>query len=314
MQRFPSALPARRASDWAAWVAISVGCNNTCTFCIVPKLRGKERSRRVGDVVAEVQALADAGVVEVTLLGQNVNSYGTDLPGHRQLFGDLLRAVDGVEGLERLRFTSPNPKDFRDDVVQAMAACRPLCEHVHFPLQSGSDRILKAMRRGYRRRRYLEILGRLRAAIPGLAFSTDIIVGFPGETEVDFTDTLDVVSRARFDSAYTFQYSPRPGTRAASLPDQVPKEVVQDRFDRLVELQTSITAERNRAQIGRVAEVLVEGDGKRDGSTQARTRTNRIVHLRETLTPGAFVNAEITDAGAHHLFGRVVPERQPVAS
>src|SRR4029453_17531220 len=193
MQRFPSALPARRASDWAAWVAIRVGCNNTCTFCIVPSLRGKERSRRVGDVVAEVQALADAGVLEISLLGQNVNSYGTDLPGHRQLFGDLLRALDGVEGLERLRFTSPNPKDFREDVVEAMASCRPLCEHVHFPLQSGSDRVLRLMRRGYRRRRYLEILGSLRAAIPGVAFSTDIIVGFPGETEADFGDTLDLV-------------------------------------------------------------------------------------------------------------------------
>jgi tRNA-2-methylthio-N6-dimethylallyladenosine synthase len=208
MQAFPSALPARREAEWSAWVAISVGCNNTCTFCIVPKLRGKERSRRVGDVVAEVQALAASGVVEVTLLGQNVNSYGTDLPGHRQLFGDLLRGLDGVHGLDRLRFTSPNPKDFRDDVVDAMAGCRPLCEHVHFPLQSGSDRVLRLMRRGYRRRRYLEILGKLRSAIPGVAFSTDIIVGFPGETEEDFVQTLELVEAARFDSAFTFQYSP----------------------------------------------------------------------------------------------------------
>ena len=250
MQRFPSALPARRASEWSAWVAISVGCNNTCTFCIVPKLRGKERSRRVGDVVAEVQALADAGVVEVSLLGQNVNSYGTDLPGHRQLFGDLLRALDGVEGLERLRFTSPNPKDFRDDVVEAMATCRPLCEHVHFPLQSGSDRVLRLMRRGYRRRRYLEILANLRAAIPGVAFSTDIIVGFPGETEADFADTLDLVEQARFDSAFTFQYSPRPGTEAASMPDQVPPEVVKDRFQRLLQLQERVSLEANRALVG----------------------------------------------------------------
>jgi tRNA-2-methylthio-N6-dimethylallyladenosine synthase len=212
MQAFPSALPARRASDWSAWVAISVGCNNTCTFCIVPMLRGKERSRRVGDVVAEVEALVADGVVEVTLLGQNVNSYGTDLPGHRQLFGELLRAFDGVAALQRLRFTSPNPKDFRDDVVDAMASCRPLTEHVHFPLQSGSDRVLRLMRRGYRRRRYLEILERIRAAVPGVAFSTDVIVGFPGETEADFAGTLDMVERARFDSAFMFQYSPQPWT------------------------------------------------------------------------------------------------------
>jgi tRNA-2-methylthio-N6-dimethylallyladenosine synthase len=315
---FPSALPAARHDDFRAWVSIATGCDNACTFCIVPFVRGAQRSRPIGDVLAEVQGLAADGVVEVTLLGQNVNTYGRDVtvPGspRRPLFADLLRMVDQVDRLQRIRFTSPHPHDFTPDVIDAMASSAKVCEHIHFPLQSGSDRTLRAMQRSYRSERYLSWLDRIRAAIPEIAVSTDIIVGFPGETEVDFTDTLDVVSRARFDSAYTFQYSPRPGTRAASLPDQVPKEVVQDRFDRLVELQTSITAERNRAQIGRVAEVLVEGDGKRDGSTQARTRTNRIVHLRETLTPGAFVNAEITDAGAHHLFGRVVPERQPVAS
>jgi tRNA-2-methylthio-N6-dimethylallyladenosine synthase len=281
MQRFPSALPARRTSDWSAWVAISVGCNNTCTFCIVPSLRGKERSRRVGDVVAEVQALVDAGVVEVSLLGQNVNSYGTDLPGHRQLFGDLLRALDGVEGLERLRFTSPNPKDFREDVVEAMAACRPLCEHVHFPLQSGSDRVLRLMRRGYRRRRYLEILASLRAAIPGLAFSTDIIVGFPGETEADFADTLDLVSQARFDSAFTFQYSPRPGTEAATMPGQVPPEVVRDRFQRLLELQERIGLDANRALVGTEVELLVEQSTSKTDPTRSsgRTRTNKLCHF-----------------------------------
>jgi tRNA-2-methylthio-N6-dimethylallyladenosine synthase len=281
MQAFPSALPARRQADWSAWVAISVGCNNTCTFCIVPKLRGKERSRRVGEVVAEVQALVSSGVAEVTLLGQNVNSYGTDLPGHRQLFGDLLRDLGGVDGLERLRFTSPNPKDFRDDVVDAMASCRPLCEHVHFPLQSGSDRVLRLMRRGYRRRRYLEILGKLRAAIPGVAFSTDIIVGFPGETEEDFAHTLEVVEEARFDSAFTFQYSPRPGTAAAAMPDQVPAEVVAERFQRLVALQERIALERNRALVGSEVELLVEQASSKTDPTRmsGRTRTNKLCHF-----------------------------------
>jgi tRNA-2-methylthio-N6-dimethylallyladenosine synthase len=317
MQRFPSALPARRASDWAAWVAISVGCNNTCTFCIVPKLRGKERSRRVGDVVAEVQALADAGVVEVTLLGQNVNSYGTDLPGHRQLFGDLLRAVDGVEGLQRLRFTSPNPKDFRDDVVEAMAACGPLCEHVHFPLQSGSDRILKAMRRGYRRRRYLEILGRLRAAIPGLAVSTDIIVGFPGETEADFADTLAMVEEARFDSAFTFQYSPRPGTEAASMPGQVPPEVVGDRFQRLVALQERIGLEANRALLGTEVELLVERASSKTDPTRmsGRTRSNKLCHFPAPAAagpaPGDLVTVRVERAAPHHLLGGPVLAHRP---
>jgi tRNA-2-methylthio-N6-dimethylallyladenosine synthase len=314
MQRFPSALPARRASDFAAWVAISVGCNNTCTFCIVPSLRGKERSRRVGDVVGEVQALADTGVVEITLLGQNVNSYGTDLPGHRQLFGDLLRALDQVEGLERLRFTSPNPKDFRDDVVEAMATCRPLCEHVHFPLQSGSDRVLRLMRRGYRRRRYLELLAKLRDAIPGLAFSTDIIVGFPGETEADFADTLDLVEQARFDSAYTFQYSPRPGTPAATMPDQVPPEVVRERFDRLVKLQEAISLERNQALLGTEVELLVEAArSKNDASrSSGRTRTNKLVHFPATdgVGPGDFVTVQVERAAPHFLVAGEVRARR----
>jgi len=314
---FPSALPAARAQDFRAWVSIATGCDNACTFCIVPFVRGVQRSRAIGDVLAEVQRLAADGVVEVTLLGQNVNTYGRDLsiPGSARapLFAELLRMVNQVDGIERIRFTSPHPHDFTPDVIEAMADSDNVCEHIHFPLQSGSDRVLKSMRRSYRRDRYLGWLDRIRAAIPDIAVSTDIIVGFPGETEEDFTETLDVVERARFDSAYTFQYSPRPGTRAATMPDQVPKEIVQERFDRLVALQTEITAERNRSQVGRVVEVLVEGEGKREGSTQARTRTNRIVHLREPLDPGTFVKAEITDAGAHHLFGRVVPERQPVA-
>jgi tRNA-2-methylthio-N6-dimethylallyladenosine synthase len=315
MQAFPSALPARRASDWSAWVAISVGCNNTCTFCIVPMLRGKERSRRVGDVVAEVEALVADGVVEVTLLGQNVNSYGTDLPGHRQLFGELLRAFDGVAGLQRLRFTSPNPKDFRDDVVDAMASCRPLTEHVHFPLQSGSDRVLRLMRRGYRRRRYLEILERIRAAVPGVAFSTDVIVGFPGETEADFAGTLDMVERARFDSAFMFQYSPRPGTEAAGMSDQVPPEVVRDRFSRLAELQEGISLERNRALVGTEVELLVELVASKTDPTRmsGRTRTNKLCHFPAStgVAPGDLVTVPVERAAPHHLLGGPVLAHQP---
>jgi tRNA-2-methylthio-N6-dimethylallyladenosine synthase len=315
MQAFPSALPARRASDWSAWVAISVGCNNTCTFCIVPMLRGKERSRRIGDVVAEVEALVADGVVEVTLLGQNVNSYGTDLPGHRQLFGELLRAFDGMTGLQRLRFTSPNPKDFRDDVVDAMASCRPLTEHVHFPLQSGSDRVLRLMRRGYRRRRYLEILERIRAAVPGVAFSTDVIVGFPGETEADFAGTLDMVERARFDSAFMFQYSPRPGTEAAGMPDQVPPEVVRDRFSRLAELQEGISLERNRALVGTEVELLVELVASKTDPTRmsGRTRTNKLCHFPASpgVAPGDLVTVPVERAAPHHLLGGPVLTHQP---
>src|SRR6266542_1921376 len=315
MQAFPSALPVRRDRDWSAWVAISVGCNNTCTFCIVPKLRGKDRSRRVGDVVAEAQALVDSGVVEVTLLGQNVNSYGTDLPGHRQLFGDLLRALDGVDGLQRLRFTSPNPKDFRDDVVEAMASCRPLCEHVHFPMQSGSDRVLRLMRRGYRRRRYLEILERIRSAVPGVAFSTDIIVGFPGETEEDFADTLDMVERASFDSAFMFQYSPRPGTEAAGMPDQVPAEVVRERFQRLAELQESISLKRNQALVGTRVELLVEQAASKTDPTRSsgRTRTNKLCHFpaAAAVAPGDLVTVTVERAAPHHLLGGPVLDHRP---
>jgi tRNA-2-methylthio-N6-dimethylallyladenosine synthase len=314
---FPSALPAARADGVRAWVSIATGCDNACTFCIVPFVRGAQRSRAMGDILAEVQGLAASGVVEVTLLGQNVNTYGRDVtvPGssRRPLFADLLRMGNEVDGIERIRFTSPHPHDFTPDVIEAMATSGKVCEHIHFPLQSGSDRVLKAMQRSYRRDRYLGWLDRIRDAIPTIAVSTDIIVGFPGETEEDFADTLEVVERAGFDSAYTFQYSPRPGTRAATMPDQVPKEIVQERFDRLVALQTSITAERNRRQVGDVVEVLVEGDGKRAGSTQSRTRTNRIVHLREPLPAGSFATVEITEAAAHHLLGRVVEAPQPAA-
>jgi tRNA-2-methylthio-N6-dimethylallyladenosine synthase len=308
---FPSALPSARADAFRAWVAIAVGCDNACTFCIVPFVRGAQRSRAIGDVLAEVQGLARNGVVEVTLLGQNVNTYGRDLtvPGtsRRPLFAELLRRVNEVDGLRRIRFTSPHPHDFTPDVIDAMAGSDKVCEHIHFPLQSGSDAVLRAMRRSYRRERYLGWLDRIRAAIPGIGVSTDIIVGFPGETEQDFADTLDVVDRARFDSAYTFQYSPRPGTRAASMPGQVPKEVVQERFERLVSMQERIALEKARTEVGRGVEVLVEGTGRRGASTQSRTRTNRIVHLTEALEPGSFVTARVTGAAPHHLVGEVVP-------
>ena len=311
---FPSALPALREVRHHAWVSIAVGCDNACTFCIVPLVRGPQLSRPIVDVLAEAQGLARNGVVEVTLLGQNVNTYGRDLtvPGSRRrpLFADLLRAVNGVEGLRRIRFTSPHPHDFTPDVIDAMAGSDKVCEHIHFPLQSGSDRILKAMQRSYRREKYLAWLDAIRDAIPGVAVSTDVIVGFPGETEEDFVDTLDVVGRGRFDQAYTFQYSPRPGTRAAAMEDQIPKEVVQHRFDRLVALQESISLERMRQQIGATAEVLVEGTGRK-GGIQGRTRTNRVVHFEGDHAPGDFVDVAIVAAHPHHLDGE--PVREPAA-
>jgi tRNA-2-methylthio-N6-dimethylallyladenosine synthase len=292
---FPSALPARRGSAHHAWVSVSVGCDNACTFCIVPLVRGPQMSRSLGDILAEVQGLARSGVVEVTLLGQNVNTYGRDLtvPGssRRPRFGELLRAVDQVDGIRRVRFTSPHPHDFT--------------EHIHFPLQSGSDRILHRMRRSYRAARYLSWLERIRLAIPEVAVTTDVIVGFPGETEEDFADTLRVVEAATFDAAFTFQYSPRPATAAATYPDQVPKEIVQDRFDRLVALQEKISLERNRALVGHRVEVLVEGDGRK-GNLRARTRTNKLVHAPGDLAPGSFAQVEVTEARSHHLAGRLV--------
>jgi tRNA-2-methylthio-N6-dimethylallyladenosine synthase len=314
---FPSALPARRDVGHHAWVSIAVGCDNACTFCIVPLVRGPQRSRSIGDVLAEVQALAARGVVEVSLLGQNVNTYGRDLTvpgsGRRPLFADLLRALDGIEGLRRIRFTSPHPHDFTPDVVEAMAASDKVCEHIHFPLQSGSDRVLRAMQRSYRSDRYLGWLERIRDAIPGIAVSTDIIVGFPGETEEDFEATLAVVERARFDQAYTFQYSPRPGTPAGQRPDQLAKDVVQARFDRLVELQESISLDRMRAEVGRTREILIEGVGRKGGA-QGRTRTNKVVHLDVDASPGTFLDARIVSAHPHHLVGEpVMREPVPVA-
>ncbi len=311
---FPSALPARRDVAHHAWVSIAVGCDNACTFCIVPLVRGPQRSRSIGDVLAEVQALAARGVVEVTLLGQNVNTYGRDLtvPGssRRPLFAELLRSVNEVEGLRRIRFTSPHPHDFTPDVVRAMAESDKVCEHIHFPLQSGSDRVLRAMQRSYRSDRYLGWLDRIRDAIPDIAVSTDVIVGFPGETEEDFEATLAVVERARFDQAYTFQYSPRPGTRAGQIRDQLPKDIVQERFDRLVALQESVSLGKMRTEVGRVHEVLVEGVGRKGGA-QGRTRTNKVVHLDVDAAPGTFVHARIRSAHPHHLLGEPVL-REPV--
>ena len=303
---FPSALPARRAVAHHAWASISIGCDNACTFCIVPLVRGPQRSRAIGDVLAEVQELARRGVVEVTLLGQNVNTYGRDVtapdPPRRPRFADLLREVNAIDGIRRIRFTSPHPHDFTPDVIDAMAQSEKVCEHIHFPLQSGSDAVLRAMQRSYRRERYLEWLGAIRTAIPGIAVTTDLIVGFPGETEGDFDDTLEIVDRARFDQAYMFQYSPRPGTRGAQMPDQVPKAVVQARFDRLVELQERISLEVMREHVGDTLEVLLEGMGRKGGA-QGRTRTNKVVHLPGEIAPGTFVEARILSAHPHHLQG-----------
>ena len=313
---FPSTLPTRRESAYAAWVSIAVGCNNTCTFCIVPSLRGKQRDRRPGDVLAEVEAVAAQGAIEVTLLGQNVNSYGVGF-GDRGAFAKLLRATGAVEGIERVRFTSPHPAAFTDDVIEAMATTEAVMPSLHMPLQSGSDRVLRAMRRSYRTQRFLGILDKVRAVMPEAAITTDIIVGFPGETEEDFQATLDVVEQARFASAYTFEYSPRPGTPAADRDDQVPTEVVKDRYRRLDALVRRIAHEENERQEGRVVEVLVaEGEGRRDSVTariSGRAADNRLVHvaLPEGLAeddyaggaprPGDMVTVRVTHGAPHNL-------------
>jgi tRNA-2-methylthio-N6-dimethylallyladenosine synthase len=300
---FPSALPARRAQPFHAWVSVSVGCDNACTFCIVPLVRGPQVSRRMGELLDEVRGLVDDGVVEVTLLGQNVNTYGRDLDG-KPLFAELLRALDDVDGLRRVRFTSPHPHDFTPDVIDAMASSKVVCEHIHFPLQSGSDRVLRAMRRSYRIERYLGWLDEIRAAVPGVAVSTDLIVGFPGETEEDFAATLDAVERARFDSAYTFQYSTRPGTAAATFDEQVPPDVVGERFARLAALQERISLERNQDTIGSRVEVLFEEAVSRKDPARAtaRTRTNKLVHVPANgHRPGDFLDVVVTGAHPHHL-------------
>ncbi|WP_433159967.1 tRNA (N6-isopentenyl adenosine(37)-C2)-methylthiotransferase MiaB [Kribbella sp. CA-247076] len=313
LEVFPSTLPTRRESPYSAWVSISVGCNNTCTFCIVPALRGREKDRRPGDVLAEVEALVAEGVLEVTLLGQNVNSYGVEF-GDRYAFGKLLRACGAIDGLERVRFTSPHPRDFTADVIEAMAETPNVMPSLHMPLQSGSDRVLKAMRRSYRRDRYLKIIEDVRAAMPDAAITTDIIVGFPGETEEDFQGTLDVVRQARFSGAFTFQYSKRPGTPAESMDEQVPRDVVQDRYERLVALQDEMAWEENKKIVGRSLEVLVaEGEGRKDAATHrlsGRARDNRLVHFAlpegvEAPRPGDVATVEVTYGAPHHLVADV---------
>ncbi|WP_411558495.1 tRNA (N6-isopentenyl adenosine(37)-C2)-methylthiotransferase MiaB [Plantibacter sp. MPB07] len=309
LDTFPSTLPTKRDSSYSGWVSISVGCNNTCTFCIVPSLRGKEKDRRPGEILGELRALVEDGAIEVTLLGQNVNSYGVEF-GDRQAFGKLLRAAGTIEGLERVRFTSPHPAAFTDDVIDAMAETPNVMPQLHMPLQSGSDRILKAMRRSYRSERFLGILDRVRARIPHAAISTDIIVGFPGETEEDFQETLRVVEAARFASAFTFQYSIRAGTPAATMPDQVPKAVVQERYERLIALQDRISLEENQRQVGRQVELLVAvGEGRKNDATHrlsGRAEDSRLVHFEvpagsEVPRPGDVVTVTITVAASFHL-------------
>ena len=307
LEVFPSTLPARRDNIYNAWVSVSVGCNNTCTFCIVPALRGKEKDRRPGDILNEIKMLVDQGVIEVTLLGQNVNAYGVEF-GDKEAFSKLLRACGDIEGLERVRFTSPHPKEFSDDVIAAMAETHNVVHQLHMPLQSGSDRILAAMKRSYRQERYLGIIDRVRDAMPDAAITTDIIVGFPGETEEDFEATMDVVRKARFAAAYTFQYSKRPGTPAAEMPDQVPAEVVTERFDRLVALANDIAWQENKALVGTEVSVLIaDGEGKKDQSTQrisGRSEDYRLVHIAkpsEAVRPGDIVTATVTYAAPYHL-------------
>lgn len=330
LEQFPSVLPAKRESAYAGWVSVSVGCNNTCTFCIVPSLRGKEIDRRPGDILAEVQALVDQGVVEVTLLGQNVNAYGVnfadpDLPRDRSAFSRLLRACGEITGLERVRFTSPHPAEFTSDVIDAMAETPTVCPQLHMPLQSGSDKVLKEMRRSYRTKKFLAILDEVRQKIPHAAITTDIIVGFPGETEEDFQATLDVVEKARFTSAFTFQYSPRPGTPAAEYEQQVPKEVVQERYERLIALQERVCLEENQKLVNTEVELLVQADGgKKNTKTQrmtGRARDGRLVHFHpagsidQSIRPGDIITTTVTEAKPHFLIADagVLTHRRTVA-
>ncbi len=308
-EAFPSALPARRDVPWAAWVTIQIGCDNACAFCIVPSVRGREISRAPGEVVAEVERLAAAGTIEVTLLGQNVNSYGRDITRRGPLFSSLLRSVGAVDGIRRVRWTSPHPKDLRPETIDAMAEVPAVCEHLHLPLQSGSDRILAAMHRGYTAERYLQKLASARASVPDLAVTTDIIVGFPGETDDDFAATLEVVAEAAYDSAYTFIYSPRTGTEAATrTADFVAPEVVAERFDRLKVVVERSALARHQARIGRVEEVVVEGPSRKDASVlTGRTRQNKLVHFPSApLGAGTFATVRVTSAAPHHLRGELV--------
>jgi tRNA-2-methylthio-N6-dimethylallyladenosine synthase len=310
-EAFPSALPVRRHLPYAAWVTIQIGCDNSCAFCIVPSVRGREISRPLAEVVDEVRGLASEGTVEVTLLGQNVNSYGRDITRRRPLFADLLRAVAEVDGIRRVRFTSPHPKDLRPETIAAMAEAEAACEHLHLPLQSGSDRVLAAMHRGYTAARYLERLGAARAAVADLAVTTDLIVGFPGETDADFERTLEVVAEAGYDGAYTFVFSPRPGTEAAAMTDRfVPADVVAERFERLKVVVERSALARHQARVGRVEEVLVEGPSKKDPAVATgRTRQSKLVHFPpDGVIPaaGSLATVAITGAAAHYLRGTLV--------
>jgi tRNA-2-methylthio-N6-dimethylallyladenosine synthase len=306
---FPSNLPTRRESAYSAWVTISVGCNNTCSFCLVPLVRGKETDRRPADIVNEVRMLVEQGVQEVTLLGQNVNTYGVEFAGS-DAFADLLREVGSVEGLRRLRFASPHPAYFTDTVIAAMAETKTVMPSLHMPLQSGSNEILKKMKRAYRRERFIEILSAVRQGIPGAAITTDVIVGFPSETDQDFEETLDVIRQGQFSAAFTFLYSPRPGTLSASMPDQIPHEVAQERYERLIQLVDFVSWEQNKALVGREVEVLfATGEGRKDEQTQrisGRAQDNRLVHVAIPADsplprPGDIATTTITYAAPHHL-------------
>jgi len=307
LEHFPSTLPVKRDSAFSAWVSVSVGCNNTCTFCIVPQLRGIEKDRPVGEILQEIRALVNQGVIEITLLGQNVNAYGVDF-GDRQAFSKLLRECGKIEGLERVRFMSPHPRDFTDDVIEAMAETKNVMPHLHMPLQSGSDKVLQAMRRSYRRDRYLGILEKVRSAIPSAAITTDIIVGFPGETEQDFDQTIDLVAQARFSAAYTFQYSTRPGTPAALMPDQVEQDVMADRYNRLHKIQQDISKQENEKLIGNTIELLVSGhEGRHDidmNRLNGRSADFRLTHFDNSAKlarPGDLIEVKVEEAFANHL-------------
>jgi tRNA-2-methylthio-N6-dimethylallyladenosine synthase len=319
-RRFAGALPMHRERRFQAWVQISMGCNSKCSYCIVPSVRGREQSRRPGDVLAEVERLARDGVREITLLGQNVNSYGRDLlPDIRTDFGELLRGCDAVDGIDRIRFTSPHPKDFRRPVIEAMAECNAVCEHAHLPLQSGSTRILKAMRRTYSRERYVRLAEEMRVSIPDLALTTDLIVGFPGETNAEFEQTVTAVEEVGYDSAFTFVFSPRRGTEAATMPGQVPDEVKRERIERLIETVQRVAEARNKERIGRVEEVLVEGPSRTDDAVlRGRTRRNTTVNFTGAAAAGDLVAVAIEGATSTTLRGTAVAAasqiRQPAAS
>ncbi|MBM3743073.1 MAG: tRNA (N6-isopentenyl adenosine(37)-C2)-methylthiotransferase MiaB [Actinobacteria bacterium] len=309
LEHFPSVLPARRHSPFSAWVSISVGCNNTCTFCIVPALRGREKDRPTSEILDEIRALVDQGVTEVTLLGQNVNAYGVDF-SDREAFAKLLRSCGQIEGLDRVRFMSPHPRDFTDEVIDAMAETHNVMPHLHMPLQSGSDKILQAMRRSYRSDRYRTIIDRVRTKIPDSTITSDIIVGFPGETEEDFQATLDICSDLKFLAAYSFKYSKRPGTSAATMPNQVPEELVSERYDRLHNLLNRTSLEVNQAVIGKELEVLITD--VENGKAQGKSRDFRLVHFELNLRahPGDLAMVKITDAKPHFIFGELISIRE----